>query len=125
KFNPRMMTALVLIISPITPLLLGSLIRHENTLKFFTWWFIVYGTLAVTLLIVLKDGFPHFILNARGQLPAWAATLALGQLFFNPSLPKLVRLLCVVSIGMWLYLQLVLGISWISGWLTVFVGLGV
>ncbi len=125
KFNPRMMTALVLIISSITPLLFGSFIRRESTLKFIVAWFVGYGLVSVAILVGIPSIFPHNVFNIRGQFPAWVVLLAAGQILFNTKLPNYMRLLTLAAAGGWSYVQFVLGLSWVSGWLPIVAGVGI
>ncbi|MBL8153464.1 MAG: O-antigen ligase family protein [Anaerolineae bacterium] len=121
KLFPRLMTALVLIISPLTVLMLGNSIRNEHTLRTIVWWFIavgfVFGVMRIGLGGVINP------LNDRGQFATWVVMFAAGQFFFNRRLSLMLRILLLVTIAMWIYVVLGLGFSWLSGWLPTFIGL--
>lgn len=121
KIFPRLMTAVVLMISPLTVLMVANAIRDERLLRVIVWWFIgvgfVYGGMAIALGGVFSP------LNVRGQFSAWVVMFAAGQFFFNRQLSLILCLALLVTIGMWIYVVLGLGFSWLSGWLPTFVGL--
>jgi O-antigen ligase len=120
KFMVRLMTALVLIISPITMWLYSNHIHKISTLRFILWWFIIIGGIFLFLRLATGGVQPPF--NAKGQFPTWVGVLALGQLLFNPDLKKWMRLILAGIIGGWIYVTMTLGISWLSGWLPLIGG---
>ena len=115
KIIPRVMTALTLIISPITYLIYGNLFHQRKLLRFFIWWFIGVG--ALFGLIQLASINANLPFNANGQFPIFVAALALGQAMFNPSLKVYTRVLLLGIAVIWSYLSIGLGISWLSGWI--------
>lgn len=121
KFLPRILTGLVLIFSPLTTLLFANLLRSIKDVKRVVWYFIVFG--AVTVMPrALKVHFPPFI-NIGGQLPAWVGILAFGQVLLNKNLARWQRIVLLVVISVWLYIQLDLSITWLSGWVPLVAGL--
>lgn len=114
KTIPRLMTALVIIISMATHVLFANNVNSERTLKQFVWWFIGVGV--VFAVIRFTAGTVPYPFNDRGQFPAWAVAFMLGQLFFNNALRWQVRLVLVVGILIWMQQTLGLGIGWLSGW---------
>ena len=119
RLLPRLMTAMVMIISVGTYFLFASQIRSLGAMRFFVWWFIVLG--AIFLLLHLSGmGIPS-PLNARGQFPTWVGALALGQALFNSSLKWWHRGVLLAIVLGWFYVVLGLGISWLSGWLPLLV----
>lgn len=120
KLAPRLMTTLVLIISPLTYLFYTNHIRSLNSLRFITWWFIGLG--ALYLVLELSLGTIPSPFNANGQFPTWVGVIALGQLLFNRQLTWWMRAgLGVIILG-WLYITMTLGVTWLSGWLPLLVG---
>lgn len=115
KIFPRLMTMIVLTISPLTVLMVGNTIRSVRTLKFMVWFYIacgvVFGILRLATSTVPKP------LNANGQFPTWIGAFAVGQLLFNRNLGWRMRILLAVTIGVWFYIQIGLGLSWLSGWI--------
>lgn len=120
KLAPRSMTALVLIISPITFIFYANHVRSLRTLRFITWWFIMLGFVYMVIRIGLGR-IPN-PLNAEGQFPTWVGVIALGQLLFNKDLKLWMRIALMVTIVGWFYITMTLGISWLSGWVPLLVG---
>ena len=123
KLLPRLMTALVLIISPMTYFLCANHIRSVGTLRFIVWWFIIIGLIFAVMLLLFKT-LPR-PLNAKGQFPTWVGAFAAGQLFFNTKLKWYIRVALVFVIGVWIYIMLGLGLSWLSGWVPLVIVFGV
>jgi O-antigen ligase len=121
KIFPRLMTAVVLMISPLTVLMVGNAIRDVRPLRIIVWWFLTVGFVFGTIGIVL--GGVVGPLNVRGQFSVWVVLFAAGQFFFNRKLSLALRIVLLVIIGIWIYIILGLGFSWLSGWLPVFSGL--
>jgi len=121
KAAPRLMTTLVLIISPLTFLLYGNHLRNLRSLRFITWWFIGIG--AVFLVLRLGLGSVPSPLNARGQFPTWVGVIALSQFLFNRSLAPWLRLILLAVVGGWLYVVMDEGVTWLSGWLPLLIGI--
>ena len=120
KLAPRLMTTLVLIISPLTFIFYVNHVRSLRTLRFITWWFIIIGF--IYMLIRIGLGSVPVPLNARGQFPTWVGVIALGQLLFNKDLKTWMRIALLATIVGWLYITMTLGISWLSGWVPLLVG---
>lgn len=115
KMMPRLMTAAVLIISPLTYMLFANNIKSTSTIRFIVWWFIVVGAAFMALRLVTGSVPNPF--NDEGQFPTWVGAFAVGQMLLNKKLRPIVRLgLGGVAAG-WFYITLGLGISWLSGWL--------
>lgn len=127
RLMPRIMSTLVMIISPFAALIVLNYTRSFNQIRFFVWWFIGYGAVAAVFQLVASIGGPQppFFMNMFGQLPAWVAILALGQFFYNDNLSQPMRIALLGITGLWTYIQYGLGISWISGWFPVFMGVGI
>ncbi|HEX2906573.1 MAG TPA: O-antigen ligase family protein [Phototrophicaceae bacterium] len=115
KFFPRLMTMMVLLISPATYFLFANNIQSVRQLRFITWWFIAIGSIFITFRLTTSR-LPS-PLNDRGQFPTWIVALAAGQLLFNRKLHPVIRIGLLFPIAGWAYYQLGLGISWLSGWL--------
>lgn len=125
KWKARLMTMLVLIVSPIATLLVASFIRSLNIMKFFTWYFIILGTISAVP-VMLTNRVPLApIWNVGGQFPTWVAALATGQLLFNRQLDLKLKAVCAFAVAGWAYIQIGLGISWLSGWVPVCLVIGV
>jgi len=115
KLMPRLMTAVVFIISPFAALIFANHVRSIRAIKFFTWWFIIYGGTVVATWFAGIMTPPFF--TTRGQLPIWTSVLAVGQALFNTHLPRYVRIALLAVAGGWIYVQFFLQRTWVSGWL--------
>jgi O-antigen ligase len=120
KLAPRLMTTLVLIISPLTFIFYTNHVRNVRILRFITWWFIGVGFIYMLLRIGL-GGIPS-PLNAKGQFPTWVGVIALGQFLFNKDLKPWMRIVLLATIVGWFYVTMTLGISWLSGWVPLLGG---
>jgi O-antigen ligase len=80
------------------------------------WWFISIGIVYGIMWGILNINMTN-PLNARGQFSAWVAALCAGQLFFNGNLKWYIRLVLIGTCFLWLYIDIGLGFSWLSGWL--------
>lgn len=118
----RLMTAVVLIISPLTLVLFANAFQTKNAFKIFTWWFIGVGFVMGVLRLVL--GTVPVPLNSKGQFPTWFVALCLGQLLFNTKLSWYYKAVLLVGIGIWARITLGLGFDWLSGWLPVVIVAG-
>ncbi|MEZ4671834.1 MAG: O-antigen ligase family protein [Anaerolineae bacterium] len=119
KIIPRLMTGLVIVISPLTSLLYANNVTSEKMLKRLVWWLIGVGVVFGVLRFV--TGSVPEPLNDKGQFPAWVTALMLGQLLFNNKLSWKIRAVLVVGVLVWLQEMLGLGITWLSGWVPLFV----
>lgn len=127
RILPRIMSTLVMIISPFAALIVLNHTRTMQQIRFFVWWFIGYGAVAAVFQLVASMGGPQapIFMNMFGQLPTWTAILAIGQFFYNDALSKPLRIALLGITGLWAYIQYGLGISWISGWFPLFMGVGI
>jgi hypothetical protein len=123
KIFPRLMTTLVLIISPLTYIFYANHITSVRSLRYVAWFFIFTGAIFVALRLGL-DRIPEPF-NAKGQFPTWVGIIALGQLLFNQDLKLWMRAALGAIVVGWIYVTMTLGISWLSGWLPLMVGLAV
>ncbi|NWG16301.1 MAG: O-antigen ligase family protein [Chloroflexi bacterium] len=114
KLFPRLMTAAVLIISPLTMLIFAREVKSIRSIRFIIWWFILVGTIFGAYRLAFNN-LPA-PLNMRGQFPTWVGVLAIGQMLFNTRLHPVLRLFLGVVGGVWFYITIGLGISWLSGW---------
>ncbi len=122
KATVRLMTAIVLIISPFTYILFSNLVRSGRSFKILVWWLLFFGVLTGLMRITSLDVIPVF--NDKGQFATWFVALALGQLFFNRKISNYIRMILVVSVAIWMQITLGLGLSWLSGWLPMVVAGG-
>jgi hypothetical protein len=115
KIFPRIMTMVSLIIAPITAIMYATHIRSVRTIKIMVYYMIfcgfVFGALRIGMGYVISP------LNIKGLFPMWVGALALGQLLYNTNLKWYIRAAMVAVVGMWYYIQLGLGLSWLSGWI--------
>jgi O-antigen ligase len=121
KLLPRLMTALVIIISPLATLIVANHIRSMRAIRFFTWWFIGYGGIVVTMMLA-NIPVPFFF-TTRGQLPVWVSILALGQALFNKHIPRYLRFMLIAIASGWFYIQFFLQRTWASGWVPLVMGM--
>lgn len=122
KIFPRLMTFIVLVVSPFTVIMYGNHIRSIGTLKLLVYVFLICGLVYGIMRIA---GNVPTILNIRGQFPIWVSAFALGQMLLNTRLPWVVRIACGAIVGIWYYIQLGLGLSWLSGWLPLTMVVGI
>lgn len=113
----RLMTATVLIVSPLTLVLFANAIRTNTGFKIFAWWFVVLGLIMGVVRLVL--GTVPEPMNDRGQFPTWFTAIAFGQILFNKDLRWYIKLLLLAGIGLWAQITLGLGLTWLSGWLPI------
>jgi O-antigen ligase len=123
KLAVRIMTLVVIIVSVITHWLYANNIRSIQTLRFFTWWFIIIGAIFMTPRI-LTDTVPQPF-NAGGQFSTWVGIMSLGQMLFNHDLKKWMRLALLGNLIGWSYISLSLGITWLSGWMPLVLGVAI
>lgn len=123
KLLPRLMTSMVLIISPVVILMFAAQVRSTLYLRFIAWWFIAVGAVFVALRVFLDSVPPP--LNDKGQLSAWVCALAVGQFLFNRHLKWYVRAVLAAVVAGWVYVTYGMGSSWVSGWLPVFAVVGI
>src|SRR5690606_40819629 len=95
KVLPRLVTATVLILSPVATLLFANFVRSTTQMKWMIGYYIVYGGLALLPKLITSIR-PLSNFNLGGQLPVWASIFALGQLLCNDKLPRWQRLVLVV-----------------------------
>lgn len=126
KFMPRLLTGIVLILSPLTVLLYGNLLRSLKDIKRLIWYYIIYGSVMIVVFMISTFIFsfpiPLFI-NIGGQLSVWTAILALGQAFFNKGLNRWQTFGLLLVAGLWLFYQFVVSSGWVSGWVPLVLGL--
>ncbi len=122
KFLPRLVTALVMILSPVATLLFGNFLKDIRAIKRVIWYFIGFG--AVVVIAQLASFRPPSFINIGGQLPVWVGLFALGQALFNHKLTRWQRLLLFLITAGWAFYQWDRGREWLSGWIPLFMGLG-
>lgn len=123
KFLPRVVTLLVMILSPVGMLLFGNFLYTIKDIKRVIWFYLGYGTFI--LIPRLADFRLPTNFNTGGQLPVWVAIFALGQLLYNSKLLRWQKVALTLIIAAWIYVQFGLGRTWLSGWVPLFAGLGV
>jgi O-antigen ligase len=122
KFFPRLLTAAVMIVSPITYFLYANHVRTPFTFKAIIWCAIAIGTVyAATYNIIY---FPKFV-QVAGQVGAWISAFALGQALCNTNLKWYIRLAMFGVIAAWIRVDLSLGVTWLSGWVPLVMVIGI
>jgi O-antigen ligase len=116
KLFPRLMTLDVIAISVATYFIYANQIRSEGAFRFIIWLFILVGLGFGVLWGIFKWDMVS-PLNAHGQFPAWVGAICAGQLLFNRQLKQWMRLALLGICGLWLYITIGIGFSWLSGWL--------
>lgn len=119
---PRLMSTVVLIISPLTYMLFAAHIRSMKMLRIVVMLFVVAG---IINLVTTLTGVSVPLLNDRGQFAAWVGILAMGQVLFNQQLDRRLRILLLSVTGGWVFITFGTAISWLSGWVPLLLGLGV
>ncbi len=123
KTMPRLMNMAVMILSPLTMLMFANLIPSVNMLKKLVWWFIFIGAV-VGVIWFLTNNVPR-PLNGRGVISIWVSGLAIGQVFFNQSIRWYLKIALVGLVGIWGYINISLGFSWLSGWVPYLLIIGI
>jgi hypothetical protein len=123
RFLPRLITGLVMILSPLAMLLFGNFLKTTAAMKRVIWYYLIFG-MGALLLRILPVSTPPFI-NTGGQLPAWVTVFALAQVLYNKDIPRWQKLGLWLVVAGWLYVQFWEGRTWVSGWLPAFVGIAV
>ncbi|HLV34978.1 MAG TPA: O-antigen ligase family protein [Spirillospora sp.] len=124
KFLPRLITGLVMILSPLAMLLFGNFMKTTAAMKRVVWYYLIFGAV-VLLLHILPVTVSLSFINAGGQLPAWVTIFALSQVLYNKDIPRWLKLGLWLLVAGWLYVQFWEGRTWVSGWLPAFVGIAV
>jgi O-antigen ligase len=123
KLLPRLVTAIVLILSPVATLLFANFIRTISQMKWLIGYFIVFG--AFMLIPKLLNFKLPMNFNLGGQLPVWVGVFALGQMLYNDTLSRRQKWALAVVVGGWVFVSFIMERSWVSGWMPLFVGIGI
>ncbi len=118
----RLMTAVVLIVSPLTLVLFANAFQTKTAFQIFAWWFIVIGIVMGVLRLVFDVVMSP--LNPKGQFPTWFVAICVGQILFNKKLPWYFKGALLGGTAIWAWITLGLGLSWLSGWLPLVVVAG-
>ncbi|MBN1371967.1 MAG: O-antigen ligase family protein [Anaerolineaceae bacterium] len=101
----------------------------QSALKWMVWVFLALSTVFVIArwqsnsLYALADRFTN---GSTGSIFwVWLATLTTGQLLFNRKLHIAVRVWLGVLLAITMYVMLIQGQTWTSGWLPALAGMGV
>jgi len=101
----------------------------QNTLKWMVWIFLVLSTGVVLARWQSDRLYPVLDRLAEGSTWSvfwvWLSTLTIGQLLFNRKLHIAVRVWMGVLLVVSLYVMLIQGQTWTSGWLPALAGMGV
>lgn len=124
KLMPRLMTALVLIVSPLTALLFANYLRSPRAFVFVVGWFVFVGLLKLPFAMLDMPLLPALV-NTGGQFTAWVGVLAMGQILFNGRLQRVVQIVLLALAAGWLYTAVGARFSWLSGWMPLVGGVGV
>ncbi len=117
RFNPRTMTLVMLVVSPLTYLFIATHVRSITVIRWFIVGFLVTG-IPFAYLQNIWQGRPG-LLNWQGQYPVWIVAIALGQLLYNRNLKRWHQIPLIIMIVWWVYNQLGLGLTWLSGWVPI------
>jgi len=109
-------------------LLSAHLIKDVRWLKILTWTFLALSALymigrAANLLFIVN--LYQFGFSAQSMFWTWLTALTAGQLIFNTTLKRWSRLLLFLLLALTLYVTLVQGFDWKSGWVPPVVALAV
>jgi hypothetical protein len=125
---------LVMVLLPGCFLLVANNIRSVRWLQALVW--ILLGEGLVALIVDLGSDFGVGLMralnvflytngviyiNTHGLLSMWCASFALALALFNRQLSWILRLLLLAYVGAWIYWGFVIRMSWLSGWVPVFV----
>lgn len=129
----QLATLATMVLLPGALLLTANTIGSLRTLKALTVLVLTAGCIYLlgyylTLAIPSQAASIHQILalfNAGGLFSMWFSTLAFTQLVFNRRLPTWVRLCLIGVLIAWGYRFIVVGITWLAGWLVPIVAMGV
>lgn len=125
KFMPRLVTLVVLIISPLTTILYANTMRSDRAFKFLVGWCVLAGAIMLPFSITESPLPVPELMNTGGQFVAWVGLLAVSQLLFNHKLPRYLLPILLIVAGGWLYVSVGMRFSWLSGWVPLVGGLSV
>lgn len=110
-----------IVLGPAALLLTARFVTTRRQLAHLVW---AYTALtAVGLLQSLTVGAIEF--NLRGLVLTWSAGLLLGQLLYNRRLGRPIWILLLVVFVLTIYVKVVTGLTWVSGWLPTIVACAV
>jgi O-Antigen ligase len=123
KLLPRIVTALVMILSPVAMLLFANFLRSIDEIKKIIWYYLAFGAFLLFAAFLHIRLTPNF--NDGGQIGDWVCIFALGQVLFNHKLSRWLRFVLLLLVAGWAFKLFGLQSSWISGWLPTLVGCGI
>ncbi|MGE3508972.1 MAG: O-antigen ligase family protein [Vicinamibacterales bacterium] len=106
-----------IVMGPAALLLTARFLNTRQTLVWMVWSYV-----ALTMVGLLASLTLGMETNLRGLILTWSAVLMLGQLLYNSDLRPGVRALLVVAFAVTMFVKVVLGLTWVSGWLPTLVG---
>ncbi len=101
-------------------LLPGALLLTVNTISQVRWLELICWLMISIGLLSLAGRFlplPLSFLNTGGLFSLCFVSLILGQALFNTRLSLPLRLALLGAAGLWMYIQLIGQVTWLSGWL--------
>ncbi len=123
KAMPRLVTGLVMILSPMALLLFANFIRSMRAIKGIIVYLLIYSIPALLPGLFWQALPANF--NVGGQLSTWACLFGAGQFLYNKDLKHWQKLFLLALIGVWSYVQIGKGVTWLSGWIPLVMGFGV
>lgn len=121
-------SAIVMIMLPGAFLLVANHIDDIKLFKIMVIIMLVAGAIAVvfrigSITIPSVGGMPVF--NDNGLFTMWVVSLCVSLVLYNRKLPWLWQGALLLLAAAWIYFRFGQQISWLAGWLSTFVGVGV
>jgi O-antigen ligase len=123
KLLPRLVTTLVMILSPVATLLFANFVRTTAAMKHLIGYYLIFGAFVMLSRLIGLQLPMNF--NTGGQLPVWVGLFALGQVLYNNTLSRPQKLALMALTAGWIYVSFFLERTWLSGWLPLFIGIAV
>ncbi len=114
-------SAVIMIVSPGLLLFMANQVTDEKWLKWMAWIMLASGAVGI-LANLLSINLPA---NTGGQASMWIVGLCVSIALCDARTPKFTRGLFLVLAALWVYWGFIRNLSWIAGWLPVFVSGGV
>lgn len=110
---------------PLLVILLSNKLTNERWLQALTWIMLALGAHAIAAIFLNLPTVQLLERGAGGLFATWVVALAFGQALFDEKAPLWRRLLLVALVGAWIFRNFVQSRLWLSGWIPLFIALGV
>ena len=110
---------------PLLVILLANKLTHVRWLQALTWLMIGFGVHAILAIFFNLPTIALIERGAGGLFAMWVAALAFGQALFDERAPRWRRALLLALVAAWIFRNFIQSRIWLSGWIPLFVALGV